>query len=78
MASVVMALLAGRVEPAMADYWMTFCRTPNGQRYAQVGSMKPDVERLFNCDFRYKAPSLGFLIEDLGQQLLLPLPVGVA
>ena len=25
-----------------ADYWMTFCKTPGGNQYAQVGYVKPD------------------------------------
>ena len=27
---------------ARADYWMTFCRTPGGKQYSQVGYAKPD------------------------------------
>ena len=27
-----------------ADYWMTFCRTPSGQQYSQVGYAKPDAD----------------------------------
>ena len=27
---------------AKADYWMTFCKTPDGQQYSQVGYVKPD------------------------------------
>ena len=29
---------------ARADYWMTFCKTPGGQQYSQVGYVKPDAE----------------------------------
>ena len=29
---------------AKADYWMTFCMTPGGQQYAQVGYVKPDAD----------------------------------
>ena len=29
---------------AKADYWMTFCRTPSGQQYSQVGYAKPDAD----------------------------------
>ncbi len=29
---------------AKADYWMTFCKTPSGQQYSQVGYAKPDVD----------------------------------
>lgn len=27
---------------AKADYWMTFCKTPDGRQYSQVGYVKPD------------------------------------
>jgi len=29
---------------AKADYWMTFCKTPSGQQYSQVGYVKPDAD----------------------------------
>ncbi len=29
---------------ARADYWMTYCRTPGGKEYAQVGYVKPDSD----------------------------------
>ena len=29
---------------AKADYWMTFCKTPGGQQYSQVGYVNPDVD----------------------------------
>ena len=29
---------------AKADYWMTFCKTPGGQQYSQVGYVRPDVD----------------------------------
>ena len=29
---------------ARADYWMTFCKTPGGQQYSQVGYVKPDSD----------------------------------
>ena len=29
---------------ARADYWMTFCKTPSGQQYSQVGYVKPDAD----------------------------------
>ena len=29
---------------AKADYWMTFCKTPGGQQYSQVGYAKPDAD----------------------------------
>ena len=27
---------------ARADYWMTFCKTPDGKQYSQAGYMRPD------------------------------------
>lgn len=32
------------VMAAKADYWMTFCKTPGGQQYSQVGYVKPDED----------------------------------
>ena len=32
------------VMAAKADYWMTFCKTPGGNQYAQVGYVKPDAD----------------------------------
>ena len=29
---------------AKADYWMTFCKTPGGIQYAQVGYVKPNAD----------------------------------
>lgn len=29
---------------ARADYWMTFCKTPGGQQYSQIGYVKPDAD----------------------------------
>lgn len=29
---------------AKAGYWMTFCKTPGGQQYSQVGYAKPDAD----------------------------------
>ena len=29
---------------AKADYWMTFCKTPSGQQYSQIGYVKPDAD----------------------------------
>lgn len=29
---------------AKADYWMTFCKTPGGQQYSQVGYAQPDAD----------------------------------
>ena len=37
-AAVTMSLLA------KADCWMTFCKTPGGQQYSQVGYVKPDAD----------------------------------
>lgn len=39
----IIIVIAG-VMSAKADYWMTFCRTPNGQQYSQVGYVKPDAD----------------------------------
>ena len=36
--AVMMAIVA------KADYWMTFCKTPGGQQYSQVGYAKPDAD----------------------------------
>ena len=40
--SVAMAVAAA--VSAKADYWMTFCKTPSGQQYSQVGYAKPDAD----------------------------------
>ena len=40
---IFVAVLA-TVITAKADYWMTFCKTPSGQQYSQVGYVKPDVD----------------------------------
>ena len=37
-ATVMMATVA------KADYWMTFCKTPGGQQYSQIGYAKPDAD----------------------------------
>ncbi len=39
---VLVALVAAMA--AKADYWMTFCKTPGGNQYAQVGYVKPDAD----------------------------------
>ena len=39
---VLAALVAAKA--ARVDYWMTFCKTPGGQQYAQVGYVKPDAD----------------------------------
>lgn len=38
----MMSALAGLT--ARADYWMTFCKTPGGKQYSQVGYVKPDAD----------------------------------
>ena len=40
---VVVAAVAMSLS-AKADYWMTFCKTPGGQQYSQVGYAKPDAD----------------------------------
>ena len=35
---------------AKADYWMTFCKTPDGRQYSQVGHVKPDADGFVMCD----------------------------
>ena len=45
MKRVTMCLLAfAAAMAARADYWMTFCKTPGGQQYSQVGYVKPDAD----------------------------------
>ena len=45
MKRVTMCLLAfAAAMAARADYWMTFCKTPGGNQYAQVGYVKPDAD----------------------------------
>ena len=42
-----MLLMAATLVLAMAakaDYWMTFCKTPGGQQYSQVGYVRPDED----------------------------------
>ena len=41
---VAVAIFAALAMAARADYWMTFCRTPSGQQYSQVGYVKPDAD----------------------------------
>ena len=40
---LVIAMLCSAIV-AKADYWMTFCKTPGGQQYSQVGYAKPDAD----------------------------------
>ena len=37
--------------PAKADCWMTFCKTPGGRQYSQVGYAKPDADGFVKKDF---------------------------
>ena len=39
---VLVALVAAMA--AKADYWMTFCKTPGGQQYSQLGYVNPDAD----------------------------------
>ena len=41
--TIAFIFVAGLVLSAKADYWMTFCKTPGGQQYSQVGYAKPDA-----------------------------------
>ena len=41
---LLMAAVLAVAIAAKADYWMTFCRTPSGQQYSQVGYAKPDAD----------------------------------
>ena len=40
----IMMAVATLTMAAKADYWMTFCKTPGGQQYSQVGYAKPDAD----------------------------------
>ena len=40
---VVLVVLVAAMT-AKADYWMTFCKTPGGLQYSQVGYVKPDAD----------------------------------
>ena len=42
MKKIVMLVVLAAALAAKADYWMTFCKTPGGQQYSQVGYVKPD------------------------------------
>ena len=44
MRKIVMLVVFAAALAAKADYWMTFCRTPNGQQYSQIGYVKPDAD----------------------------------
>ena len=41
---LIVAAVAAMVMVAKADYWMTFCKTPGGQQYSQIGYAKPDAD----------------------------------
>ena len=41
---LVIAAAVMMATAAKADYWMTFCKTPGGQQYSQVGYAKPDAD----------------------------------
>ena len=41
--AMLVALVAAALT-AKADYWMTFCKTPGGQQYSQIGYVKPDSD----------------------------------
>ena len=41
---LIMIAVAAMAMAAKADYWMTFCKTPGGQQYSQVGYAKPDAD----------------------------------
>ena len=44
MRTIVMLVVFAAALVARADYWMTFCKTPGGQQYSQVGYAKPDAD----------------------------------
>ena len=44
MKKVVMLVALVAAMAAKADCWMTFCKTPGGQQYSQVGYVKPDSD----------------------------------
>ena len=41
---LIVAAVAAMAMTAKADYWMTFCKTPGGQQYSQIGYAKPDAD----------------------------------
>ena len=43
-AIVAMFIIITGAMSARADYWMTFCKTPDGRQYSQVGYVKPDAD----------------------------------
>ena len=44
MKTVLMLIVAVAAMAAKADYWMTFCKTPGGLQYSQIGYVKPDAD----------------------------------
>ena len=44
MKKIVLIFAVSLAMIAKADYWMTFCKTPSGQQYSQVGYAKPDAD----------------------------------
>lgn len=44
MKEIFLAIVVVLSVAARADYWMTFCKTPGGQQYSQIGYAKPDAE----------------------------------
>ena len=45
MRKMILAMTAvALASAARADCWMTFCKTPGGQQYSQVGYVKPDAD----------------------------------
>ena len=44
MKKIVMLVALAVAMAAKADYWMTFCKTPGGHQYSQVGYAKPDAD----------------------------------
>ncbi len=44
MKKLVMLVVFVAAMAARADYWMTFCKTPGGQQYSQVGNVNPDAD----------------------------------
>lgn len=42
---LAIAVVAGALSlVARADYWVTFCKTPGGQQYSQIGYVQPDED----------------------------------
>lgn len=41
---ILSMITVAMVSAAWADCWMTFCKTPGGQQYSQVGYVKPDAD----------------------------------